>query len=55
MMPTATGMAVAARRYGSDDTSQYVGRAVFILYIVCLFTIPFWLMVWALAHGFDVP
>lgn len=54
MMPTATGMAVAARRYGTSQTSQYVGRVVFILYLACLVAIPFWLMVWAAVHGFAI-
>jgi predicted permease len=55
MMPTATGMAVAARRYGSVQTSEYVNGAVFILYVVSLVIIPFWLMVWGAVQGFGIP
>ena len=55
MMPTATGMAVAARRYGSAETSEYVNGMVFVLYLAALVVIPFWLMVWGGLFGFAVP
>ncbi|MFQ6049403.1 MAG: AEC family transporter, partial [Phycisphaerae bacterium] len=55
MMPTATGMAVAARRYGTPATSEYVGGTVFALYVASIGAIPAWLAVWGLVVGFHVP
>lgn len=54
IMPTATGMAVAARRYGTTETSEFVNGAVFVLYLVALVAIPVWLMIWALTYGFAI-
>ena len=52
MTPTATNIAVIARRYGSPEASIYLNRGLLILYVACLVTIPIWLAVWAASVGF---
>jgi predicted permease len=52
MTPTATNIAVIARRYGSPEASIYLNRGLLILYLACLVTIPIWLAVWATSIGF---
>ncbi len=52
MTPTATNIAVIARRYGSPEASIYLNRGLLIMYLACLVTIPVWLAVWAASVGF---
>ncbi|MCX7014245.1 MAG: AEC family transporter [Candidatus Sumerlaeota bacterium] len=51
LTPTATNIAVIARRYGSAEASEFVNHSMLIIYLFSILSVPVWMTIWALKMG----